>query len=174
MDLEKIGKLKCVMKNQKFISVSANDKNVSFILNNVNVPFGLEKFFDKEIINIELLDNNNDHNNIMSQLYSIDSKIKNKIFSSEINVRQMLTGKDFISVIKQSKLGNILRTHPTSNCESYIQKKDGEKFLVSLCNVKNTTCDVKITLKGIWIKNDTYGLYWTMSNINIKSFNNGN
>ena len=34
-------------------------------------------------------------------------------------------------------------------------------------NIKNTISNVKLSLKGIWLKDDSYGLYWSLSECEI-------
>ena len=57
--------------------------------------------------------------------------------------------------------------------EIYIEKKDKSKFLITSDNLKNSECDINLTLKGIWINNDinSYGLLWEATDIKVNKFN---
>ena len=159
--------LKGILKNKKFINVLDGSQIVKLTLNNVLLPFGVEKYNDKNIINLELENNNNTHNNYISVIDAIENKVKNKDINIDINCHQNLINKTFLPTFKKSKLGYLLRTHLLSNTEIYILKKNNDKMLIDSSNLSNATCDLTISLKGIWIKDDSYGLYWSLSECEI-------
>jgi hypothetical protein len=174
LDFQKV-KIKCILKNKKFISISMlqeeSCKIINLKLNDIFIPFGPELYNDKYIINLEFEKNNNLHNNYLSFIQSLENKIINKQFYSDINIDGYLINKTFYSSIKESKLGNILRSHLMGNTEIFILKKDGGKYNLDKENLKGVTANIEIGLKGIWINDNNYGFYWNINVIQITKFN---
>ena len=120
----------CTIKNKKFINCLVDNITIKLKLNNVYLPFGKEIYNNKEIVNIELINENNEHNNYLSFLLKLEEKIKNKNITADINVLQLMVNKVFIPTLKESKLGYILRTHLSNSTEIYIEKKDKSPRLI--------------------------------------------
>ena len=165
--------INCTIKNKRFINCLADNTTIRLKLNNIYLPFGKVVYNSKEIINIELINSNNEHNNYLSFLLKLEERIKNKNITADINVLQLMVNKTFIPTLKESKLGYILRTHLSNSTEIYIEKKDKSKFLITSDNLKNSECDINLILKGIWINNDinSYGLLWEINDIKVNKFN---
>ncbi len=163
--------LRCVLKNKKFISVFAPVETIKFKLENIFLPFGVEKFNNKLILILEFEKSSNIHNNYIYTLLSFEKKILDKKYESEINIESILINKKFISSLKESKLGNILRTHITDSTNVFILKKDSSKMDIDKENLKATTTNLDITLKGIWVNDDSYGFYWNINSVQITKFN---
>ena len=163
-------KLKGILKNKKFINILEDTHQIRLTLNNVLLPFGTEKYNDKNIINIELEKDNNTHNNYISILDSIENKVKNKEINLDINALQNLINKTFLPTMKTSKLGYLLRTHLLSSTEIFILKKNNDKLLIDSSNLNNSTCNLSLLLKGMWITESNYGLYWEINSIQVLSF----
>jgi hypothetical protein len=85
--------------------------------------------------------------------------------------KNILNNKGILSIIKDSKLGHIIRTHLLKNTEIFILKKNGEKINLDHTNLTNSECDIKLDLKGIWLNDNNYGLYITIKSIKINKFN---
>jgi hypothetical protein len=159
-----------IMGAKNFYIIQNNNMNIEINLDNVLLPFGSEKYNDKIIINIEL-ENNNINNNIISKLTKLEVNILNcNINMNSIN-KNILKNKGILSIIKNSKLGNIIRTHLLKNTEIFILKKNGEKINIDHTNLVNSECDIKLDLKGIWLNDNNYGLYITIKSIKINKFN---
>jgi hypothetical protein len=165
--------IKCLPKNKKFISIilTYSSQIVKIKLNNIFIPFGVEKFNNKHILNLEFDKNINTHNNYISVLSSLENKINNKIYDTEINVESILVNKLFTTSLKESILGHILRTHITDSTEIFILKKDLSKMPIDKENLKGTNVNIELTLKGLWVNDEKYGLYWNINNIQIIKFN---
>ena len=154
--MEIIDKIQFQIKNKAFINVLSENKKIKFSLNNIVIPFGVEIYNSKEIVNIEIQPKNNDSYNYISIIESIENKIKN----SKLDI---IKNKNLILSIKDSKYGKILRTHLIKDPEIYIKSKTDTKINLMKTNLKNSESNVNISLKGIWIKDDSYGLYWSLS-----------
>lgn len=155
---------------KNFYIIQNNNFNIEINLQNVLLPFGSEKYNDKIIINIEL-ENNNINNNIISKLNKLEENIANCEINMNMINKNLLKTKGILSILKQSKLGNIIRTHLLKNTEIYILKKNGEKIDIDHSNLVNSECDIKLDLKGIWLNDNNYGLYITIKTIKINKFN---
>lgn len=148
------------IKNKNFINVLFETKKIKFELNGVVIPFGVEIYNSKEIVNVEIQPKDNVQYNYISEIESLENKIK----ESKL---QVLKDKNFIPTFKESKYGKILRTHLISDPEIYIKTKNDSKMTLAKTNIKNTISNVKLSLKGIWLKDDSYGLYWSLSECEI-------
>ena len=158
--MELINKIEFQIKTKTFINVLSENKKIKFNLNNIVIPFGVEIYNQKEIVNIEIQPKNNESYNYISIIESIENKIKN---SSLV----MIKNKNLITSIKDSKYGKILRTHLIKDPEIYIKSKSDTKINLMKTNLKNSESNVNISLKGIWIKDESYGLYWSLSECEI-------
>ncbi len=154
--MEITDKIQFQVKNKGFVNVLSENKKIKFSLNNVVIPFGVEIYNSKEIVNIEIQPKNNESYNYISIIESIENKIEN----SKLDI---LKNKNLIPSIKDSKYGKILRTHLVNDPEIFIKSKTDSKINLMKTNLKNSESNVNISLKGIWIKDESYGLYWSLS-----------
>jgi hypothetical protein len=159
--MEIINKLQYQIKTKTFINVLSENKKIKFTLNNIVIPFGVEIYNSKEIVNIEIQPKNNESYNYISIIESIENKIK----TSELDI---IRNKVLFPSIKESKYGKILRTHLIADPDIYIKSKLDTKINLMKINLKNSESNVTISLKGIWIKDDSYGLLWSLSECEIK------
>ncbi len=151
-------KLNIFPVNKKYYNINDSNGSQLKIKLNCHVPFGVEKFNDKLILNLELL-NTNENNNIISKINSIENLLTKKINNLGLS-----------SCIKKSKLGHLLRTHYIKNTECFITKSNGEKIHIDESNLKLTDCDVELLLKGVWLNDNNYGLYFSILNIRVLKF----
>ncbi len=124
-----------------------------------HIPFGIEKFNDKMILNIELC-SSNENNNILSKIQSIENSATKKFQNLGLN-----------SVVKKSKLGFIIRTHYLKNTDCFILKKNNEKMMIDEVNLNLSDCEADLTIKGIWTSDNYYGLYIIVNSIKVIKFN---
>jgi hypothetical protein len=162
--------LRCVLKNKKFISIFAPE-TIKFKLENIFLPFGVESFNNKYILNLEFESSSNLHNNYISTLLTFEKKILEKKYETEINIESLLINKKFVSSIKDSKLGKIVRAHISDSTNVFILKKDSSKMNIDKENLKGTSTNIELTLKGLWVNDDSYGFYWNVNSVQITKFN---
>jgi len=165
-----IQKLQLNQKSKLFFILLCDNSIIKINIAQCNIPFGIENFSNKNILNIELLNTNNAHHNILSKIQALESAISTHSYIAEINVKQNLSNKIFNKSLKESKLGFLLRTHPKTNMEIYIKKKDQSKMFIEKSNIINTTSNVEIYLKGIWVNDTSYGIYWGVDYVEISKF----
>jgi hypothetical protein len=149
------------IKNNKFIYVQDGSGKIMINFNAISIPFGLEKYNNKDIVNIEfLVDSDNLYYNYVSLLESIEKKV------TDSNI-DMLKNKKFIPSIKKGKIGYLLRTHLNPKPNIFIKTKINTVYNVISSSLKNTTSNIQVYLKGIWVTEDTYGLYWDLKECEI-------
>ena len=119
-DIQKINSIEFATIKKNFILLKINESlQYSIFINSIEMPFGIEVFNSNKILNIEFKSDNNQHYNIYTHLLSIDERIIDMIKSNNIpiNLKHIFNNKTFVSSIKESMLGHLLRTHITSNSE---------------------------------------------------------
>jgi len=145
--------------NKKYYNITYNNEQITIKILLCHIPFGIEKYNDKILLNIELLDTN-ENNNILSKISSIENYIIKKI-----------PNLGLLSCVKKSKLGHLLRTHFLKNTECYILKKNNEKMIIDESNLNLADCEINLTLKGAWTNDNNYGLYFIINSIRVIKFN---
>ncbi len=145
--------------NKKFWHLLYNQKCVNIHINNALIPFGVEKYNDKLILNLELFETN-ENNNIIS-----------KIEALEYEIQKYFKNMGIMKSLKKSKLGYLIRTHFLKSTECYILKKNGEKMMIDENNLQNAECEFNLLIKGIWLSDNNYGLYIIINSIKINKFN---
>jgi hypothetical protein len=154
-----INKIIVTILNKKFWHLLYNQKCINIHLNNALVPFGVEKYNDKLILNLELFETN-ENNNIISKIEALENEIQ-KYFKN----------MGLTKSLKKSKLGYLVRSHYLKSTECYILKKNGEKMMIDENNLQNAECEFNLLIKGIWINDNNYGLYIIINSIKINKFN---
>ncbi len=154
-----VNKIIVTSLNKKFWHLLYNQKCISIHITNALIPFGVEKYNDKLVLNIELFETN-ENNNIISKIESIENEIQ-KYF------RNM----GIMKTLKKSKLGYLVRSHYLKSTECYILKKNGEKMIIDENNLQNAECEFNLLIKGIWLTDNNYGLYIIINSIKINKFN---
>jgi hypothetical protein len=145
--------------NKKFWHLLYNQKCINININNALIPFGVEKYNDKLILNVELFETN-DNNNIISKIEALENEIQ-KYFKN----------MGIIKTLKKSKIGYLVRSHYLKSTECYILKKNGEKMMIDESNLQNAECGFNLLIKGIWVNDNNYGLYIIINSIKINKFN---
>lgn len=145
--------------SKKYYNITYNNEQITIKNLICHIPFGTEKYNDKILLNIELLDTN-ENNNILSKINSIEN-----------NIIKKFPNLGLLSSVKKSKLGHLLRTHFLKSTECYILKKNNEKMFIDESNLNLADCELDLTLKGIWTNDNNYGLYFVINSIKVIKFN---
>jgi hypothetical protein len=160
---EKINSIEVINLTKTFIIITLNKQIFDMKLDLISIPFGVEEYQGKQILNIEV--DNEKHNNYLSRLEFIENKIEQADFDP--NIINILKNKTFTPTIKTSLKGKTIRTHLMKNTDIYIKLKNGNKMNIDYTNLKNSTANVLIELKGIWVTGTNFGLYWNVKDINV-------
>ena len=147
-------------KNFYQINVKDEDeyKNLVIKLNDCYLPFGLETYGKKYLINFEV-DNTSEFNKLIRTL---EGKLGELIENDSYELKSVFH--------KKPKYNLLCKAHLKSNNNMIITKyilnnKDTSVFEI----VKNKKYNLELEISGIWIFKDTFGLY---ININKISTNN--
>jgi len=175
-------------KNFKIYHIKYDPSKIYEIISiktlSMGIPFGIEKYNYKNILNIEFSKMNND--NAMYNLYSTisqidkffarlsyDKSIINKIRISK-KVLQNISGKSYVPSVRTRphKFDPLLRTYVKSNAifhdtlNRYVEKKD----------IKSKSGIFILNLDSLWISKYNYGLIWFIIDgeiiVNKKCLNN--
>lgn len=132
-------------------------RKISFTLKNVAVPFGVEKYNYKEIINLEIKNSkkDNDQLNNIAVVRNLEKYFEN---------RPEFGSKFFKSTIRNNHgYDPLIRIHVKKNGKNTVTNVTNG----SLYNLKNTVANVTIELSGLWTTTDSYGLTLVVSDIDV-------
>lgn len=145
----------------------------------MNVPFGVEKYLSKYILNLEFTnkDKNNEMNNFYATLKQIDNFMYRLSWDEElidescvsIQFIKDIYKKYYVSCIRnRNKYDPLFRTHirKTKNkqtTEFYKIEDDNRIYLLNdeICKKEG---EFEIELDFVWITKDSYGLTWYVKN----------
>jgi hypothetical protein len=170
-EINKIVSFDFATVRKNFIILKINDAlQYSININSVDMPFGIEDYNDKKILNFELRNDKNYHYNYYSHFNSIDSKLIELINSpnTQINLKQIFNNKTFVPTPKKSIFGHTIRTHITTTSQIYVLVKNNKKIILPHSDKSKYFGDIHLILRGLWYNDTSYGLYWMIDNINVK------
>jgi len=130
-----------------------------FNIKNIYSPFGIEKYNKKDILNLELTNDSNYKNNIVSLLKELD-----EYFSSLSVSEPKFLNLNYNSFLKNN--GNnkfLIRTHISNKLKIKSKNNDPKSIII-----KNNSFNIELEFSNIWIYNDSYGLILT---VNLIDFN---
>jgi hypothetical protein len=119
-------------------------------------PFGIEKYNNKEILNLEFDYNNNDKYNILAQIKSIDN------YFLQFKERDEFKDLNYMSPIKELSGNKIsLRCH-VSNKLNFKTKNSLEVPVI-----KKNKFNIELEFTSIWKYNENYGLLITINTVDF-------
>ncbi len=132
---------------------------LSFLIPEVFSHFGIEKYNKKDILNLEITNNNNLNNNIIVLLKEIDNYFKNLVINNpkfkELNYTSPL------KIIDDNKIQ--IRTHISTKLKIIPKNNDAATIII-----KKNKFKIELEFSSIWEYNNNYGLLLT---INLIDFN---
>lgn len=145
-------------------------------------PFGIEKWLNKEIVNIEFSNLNGDNkdnmiHNFWAQIQQIDKffiSLKYDNFAKNLynvvpkDLLDIIKDKTYVSCIRPrgNKFNPLLRTHikkTKSKIETVFFDNDDKKNSINPYDVKGKYGQFTIELASLWINNDVYGVTWYLN-----------
>tara|TARA_B100002019_G_scaffold264715_1_gene253734 strand:- start:161 stop:739 length:579 start_codon:yes stop_codon:yes gene_type:complete len=149
-------------------------KEIIFNTPNLNIPFGIEDYNNKKILNLEFknIKLNNNLYNLYSNIKNVESFFINLNKNENIikrpfpnNLLNDIKNKKFISSIKDKEnFDPLFRIHLKKVKRKYLttfkKKKNNEEILYH--EIKKMNGIFCICLKSLWISNDSYGLIWNL------------
>jgi hypothetical protein len=151
--------------NLLYIDKNNFNKKINIITPKIYVPFGIENFGNKLILNLEF--SKYKTNNCVYNFYAIIKSLE-KYVNTSLNISS--NKETYVSCIKD-------RPEPYEPLLRTNIKKYGKKIItniVSKCNTKtledinkNSYIHVELELNNIWISNGKYGINWDIITIFI-------
>jgi len=138
-------------------------KRISLKLNKVNIPFGVESYNGKSILNIEIIpESSNDHYNLFSAISGLEKQFAKIDKFTDKKVIEDIEDKGYYQNMKNSRTGNIIRTYifTQPNVFSSLGK-------MTLADTKKVKANVEIELGSMWITENNYGILWYVKSIEI-------
>ena len=134
-----------------FNSVNDIPKPIRIKLHKINVPFGMEEYNNKYIINFEMNDSKNCINYINS-IKKLEKNICNLIEVENLEIKSVLNERNDLPILS--------RAYIKKNRNKIITIFNDEDKECSIFEMKkNTLYDVEIEISGIWRYNNTGGLF---------------
>jgi hypothetical protein len=138
----------------------------------MNIPFGVEKYNYKDILNLEFGIKNGDNNihNFYVNMANIDDFFKKLSCDKQhiekvkipFNILHKIMGKTYVpSVRKRYNFDPLLRVYVKKNLKFI--NKDGS----IISNIKSKTGTFTIVLDSLWISKYKYGIIWSIVEANI-------
>ena len=128
----------------------------------MKIPFGIENFYGKELLNIEFTDLNksNEVYNVFAKIKQLDFHMMSK--RSDNNKKKFLGigDKSYLSCVRLGKFSTFLRTHIRRTKNGYQTKflnKDGS-LIIDLSSLKGKKCAFVLSVDKLWINKKDYGV----------------
>lgn len=146
------------------------------------IPFGIEYYNNKEILNLIITDDNNAKINFTNYIKIIENIYKqfSKNNLSNINDEQKLnlpfvdlppdfikdvSKKEFVHTFKSNNNNYILRSH-LKNPEIY-KMEGNKKIYLEKKEIIKKNCIAILELSNIWVHENKYGFVWYVTDIEI-------
>lgn len=145
-----------------FISVNNNPKPIRLFINNIVIPFGIEEYKKKYIINFEL-DDNRSSKEFENTIRGIEKNIAEYIENEDIDIKSVF--------YKKANFPLLCRGNIKKNRNKFITiYRNSENKEISLFDLKKKeTYNLELEVSGIWKYRNSAGLY-----INIISLKDNN
>lgn len=135
------------------------------------IPFGIEKYNNKYILNLELKfkNMNNESNNFYAYLKQLDLFFANLIEIPKILPHGMvaeITGKEYNSILKTSPSNFLFRVY-SKNPKIFMFDENGTEILCTSADIKDKNCICDIELDNLWTYGNKYGLVFNVTSIQI-------
>lgn len=154
-------------EHQKKYMIFNNNGRPKIYLNSVFLPFGVEYYNKKQILNIELYPTkNNAHNNMYSLLRSLEEELSTKNINN-YELKNNIQNLEYHSFLKQNSNSDIhIRAYMSVNPEIYtFVGKFKENVMQS--NLKGSRCNIELELGTLWINETNFGIIFYAKSIQI-------
>jgi len=138
--------------------ISNGDRRIKLSLNYLDIPFGIETYNYKEIVNFEF--KNKDTNNIVLNCYNKIKQLDNYFRTKLIEQYSDFRNKQYVSCLRSNdKYNPLLRTHikkKSKNMLTRFREKDEDVFPNT---IKGKKCKkIILEVNNLWITDSSYGL----------------
>lgn len=176
IDLNKLKfkKLKTKTDVTNYLITNFENKKHTIILEDIDIPFGVETYEKKHILNIEI---NPKKNNQQYNYFAIISHFEKELASSE-NIKyeklaRDIEGKGYYPNMRESKGGYIIRTHIFNTPEVFAMVSGKDKSIKnikdkrSMLDVTKIRANVELELGTFWVNDNNYGYLWYVKQIEV-------
>ena len=151
-------------KLDKYVICDNNNKKINMVLEEVYVPFGIEKWNKMFVLNMEINPNkNNTQYNICATMKSYDKMLEEKITK---HFGDNVINKTYYSFLKESKYGYILRSHIHGYPKIY-KMINGSDIKLTSADILKENVKATLILSSLWFTDDAYGVTWDIDNIEL-------
>lgn len=169
IDLDFIKFFKTNSKNKLNYVITYKNNKITLNIKKITIPFGVEKYNNQSILNIEITPNNsNSHYNIYQNIKRLENKIRDlsedKFCSNEL--KNDIIDKEYHKNIKKRENSYLIRTYLFGSPKIF-RNIDGFEVDLSLENIKKTISNVELELGILWINQEEYGLLWYIKKIEV-------
>lgn len=176
INLEKLKfkKLKEKTNVVNYLITDFDNKKPSIILENVDIPFGVETYEKKHIVNIEI---NPKRDNKQYNYFAVISHFEKELINHE-NIKydklsKRIEGKGYYPNMRESKGGYIIRTHILNTPEVFTMVSGKDKTIKnikdnrSMLDITKIRANVELELGTFWVNDNNYGYLWFIKRIEI-------
>jgi hypothetical protein len=159
-----------------FLITDFENKKKSIILENVIIPFGVETYEKKNILNIEIEPKkNNSHYNYYAVISNFESELTKPENIKYEKLSREVTNKGYYPNIRESKGGYIIRSHVFTTPEVFTMVSGRDKTIKNLkdkrtmLDIVRTRANIELELGTVWVNDNNYGFLWYVKRIEILS-----
>lgn len=139
--------------------ITSEGKDISIEIPDVKIPFGIEDYNKKKIVNIEFtgMELDNKVHNFYSQIIGFENLFQKEICN--LDQCQIDQSDEFVSCIKKNgKFTPMVRVNIL------------DESLIPLKGCKKNSCvNGKIILKKVWKWREKWGLFFELTELNVKT-----
>ena len=169
IELQYLKFFKTKSKNKINYVINHKSKNITLKIKKIFIPFGIEKYNNQNILNIEIVpENSNHHFNIYNNIDNLEKKIKNlpedNFCSNEL--KNDIDGKEYHKNIKKRENSYLIRTYIIGHPKIF-RNIGGFEMELSANNITKTISNVELELGILWTTEEEYGILWYVREIEI-------
>lgn len=160
--------LSVIYTREKY-NILENNKCLEFQTPYLGIPFGVEKYNGKHIINLQFdgKDKNNKIYESFTELQRIESWLRNIVKDEKWVFYEDFKDKEYIPSIKpRGKWDPIIRCHLKGGKKG-ITAELNSPIPISFYDLANNKAKATIALDSIWTTNDTYGLLFIVTKLEL-------
>lgn len=165
-------KEKTVVTN--YLITNFENKKYTIVLEDVDIPFGVETYEKKHILNIEINQKkNNKHYNYFAAISGFESTLTDSKNVKYEKLARDIEGKGYYPNIRESKGGHIIRCHIFTTPSVFQMVSGKDKYIKnikdkrSMLDVEKVKANVELELGTFWVNDNNYGYLWYVKTIEI-------
>lgn len=176
VDIKKIKfkKLKEKTNVTNYLMTDFENKKPTIILENIDIPFGVETYEKKHILNIEInIKKNNQQYNYFAIISHFEKELADQNNIKYDKLLRDIKGKGYYPNMRESKGGYIIRSHIFNTPEVFTMVSGKDKSIKnikdkrSMLDVTKIKGNIELELGTFWVNDNNYGYLWYVKRIEI-------